>query len=122
MTADLYNLMSEDNAAQLVDAGVKIAFGSFGFGFGSMGSANQGRWLLIEAAYATGYGLSDEDALKAVTINAAEIMGVDDRIGSIEVGKDADVIVLDGYPLSVKTWVEKVFINGEMIQDREGEG
>ena len=121
MTADLYNLMSESNAAELTEAGVKIAFGSFGFGFGSMGSATQGRWLLIEAAYATGYGLSDEDALKAVTINAAEILGVDDRVGSIEVGKDADIIVLDGYPLHMKTWVEKVFINGELIHDRVGQ-
>ena len=118
MNADLYNLMSEENAALLVEAGVKIAIGSFGFGFGSFGGATQGRWLLIEAAYATGYGLSDEDALKAVTINAAEILGVDHRIGSLEEGKDADILILDGYPLHVKTWVEKVFINGEMVHDR----
>jgi imidazolonepropionase-like amidohydrolase len=122
MNADLYNLMSEYNAAELTEAGVKIAFGSFGFGFGSFGGATQGRWLLIEAAYATGYGLSDEDALKAVTIHAAEILGVDDRVGSLEVGKDADIIVLDGYPLDVKTWVEKVIINGDLIHDRAGEG
>jgi imidazolonepropionase-like amidohydrolase len=118
LNADLYNLMSEYNAAMLTDAGIKVAIGSFGFGFGSFGGATQGRWLLIEAAYATGYGLSDEDALKAVTINAAEILGVADRIGSLEAGKDADVLVLDGYPLHVKTWVEKVFINGELIHDR----
>lgn len=118
MTADLYNLMSEYNAAELTEAGVKIAFGSFGFGFGSMGSATQGRWLLIEAAYATGYGLSDEDAMKAVTLNAAQILGVDDRIGSIEAGKDADVIVLDGYPLDIKTWVDVVLIDGEVVHDR----
>jgi imidazolonepropionase-like amidohydrolase len=122
MNADLYNLMSEYNASLLVEAGVKIAFGSFGFGFGSMGSATQGRWLLIEAAYATGYGLSDEDALKAVTINAAEILGVSDRIGSLEAGKDADILVLDGFPLHVKTWVEKVFINGELIHQRQNPG
>ncbi len=118
MTADLYNLMSEYNASLLVEAGVRVALGSFGFGFGSMGRATQGRWLLIEAAYATGYGLSDEDALKAVTIRPAEILGVADRIGSLEVGKDADILVLDGYPLHVKTWVEKVFINGVLIHDR----
>lgn len=122
MNADLYNLMSEDNAAQLVAAGVKIAIGSFGFGFGSFGGATQGRWLLIEAAYATGFGLSDDEALRAITINAAEVLGVADRIGSLEVGKDADLIVLDGYPLHVKTWVEKVFVNGELIHDRAGQG
>jgi imidazolonepropionase-like amidohydrolase len=118
MNADLYNLMSEYNAAELTEAGVTIAIGSFGFGFGSFGGATQGRWLLVEAAYATGYGLSDEDALKAVTINAAEILGVDDRIGSLETGKDADIIVLDGYPLHVKTWVELVMINGEVIHEK----
>ncbi|MFC1661644.1 amidohydrolase family protein, partial [Gemmatimonadota bacterium] len=122
MNADLYNLMSEYNAAELTDAGVKIAFGSFGFGFGSFGGATQGRWLLIEAAYATGYGLSDDEALRAVTLNAAEILGVEDRIGSLEVGKDADIIILDGYPLHVKTWVEKVFINGQLIHERMGPG
>ena len=122
MNADLYNLMSEYNAAQLAEAGVKIAIGSFGFGFGSFGGATQGRWLLIEAAYATGFGLSDDQALRAITINAAEVLGVADRIGSLEVGKDADLIVLDGYPLHVKTWVEKVFVNGELIHDRAGQG
>lgn len=118
MNADLYNLMSEYNAAELVEAGVDIAIGSFGFGFGSFGGATQGRWLLLEAAYATGYGLSDEDALRAVTINAARVLGVEDQIGSLEVGKDADIVVLDGHPLHVKSWVEKVFINGELIYDR----
>jgi imidazolonepropionase-like amidohydrolase len=118
MNADLYNLMSEYNAAELTEAGVTIAIGSFGFGFGSFGGATQGRWLLVEAAYATGYGLSDEDALKAITINAAEILGVDDRVGSLEIGKDADIIVLDGYPLHVKTWVELVMINGAVIHER----
>jgi imidazolonepropionase-like amidohydrolase len=118
MNADLYNLMNEYNAAELTEAGVKVAFGSFGFGFGSFGGATQGRWLLIEAAYATGYGLSDDDALKAVTINAAEILGVANRVGSLEPGKDADVIVLDGYPLDIKTWVDLVMIDGEVVHER----
>jgi imidazolonepropionase-like amidohydrolase len=118
MNADLYNLMSEYNAVELTQAGVKIAIGSFGFGFGSFGGATQGRWLLIEAAYATGFGLSDEDALKAITINAAEILGVDDRVGSLEIGKDADIILLDGYPLHIKTWVDLVMINGEVVHER----
>jgi imidazolonepropionase-like amidohydrolase len=120
MTPELSRMMDERNAAWLTEGGVKVAIASFGFGFGRMGRATQGKWLLLEAGLATSFDLPDEEALKAVTIHAAEILGVDDRIGSLEPGKDADVIVLDGYPLSMKTWVERVFINGEPVYVREG--
>jgi imidazolonepropionase-like amidohydrolase len=83
-----------------------------------MGRATQGKWLLLEAGLATSFDLPDDEALKAVTLYAAEILGVDDRVGSLEPGKDADVVILDGYPLSMKTWVERVFINGEMVYVR----
>ena len=62
-----------------------------------------------------GYGMSDDQVLKAVTLVPAQILGVADRVGSLEVGKDADVIVLDGPPLSVKTWVRRVYVNGELV-------
>ncbi len=117
-TTETYALNDERNAGLLADAGVKIAIASFGRGSGFEGSAYRGRWLLHEAAIATGYGLSDEDALKAVTINAAEILGVDSRLGSIEKGKDADIIILDGEPLKLKTWVTKVIIDGELLYDK----
>ena len=120
MTHDLYREMDEYNAAKMLKAGVKLALGSFGFGFGGFGYATSGRWLLIEAAYLTGFNVSDEDALKMITINAAQILGVDDRVGSLEKGKDADVIILDGYPLRIKTWVDQVFIDGECVYKREG--
>ncbi|MFP4081949.1 MAG: amidohydrolase family protein [Candidatus Aminicenantes bacterium] len=119
VTPGLSRLMDERNAALLSEAGVKIAMGSFGFSFGRFGRAVQGKWLLLEAALAAGFGLPDEEALKAVTINAAEILGVEDRIGSLEPGKDADVIILDGPPLSIKTWVERVYINGEQVYIRK---
>ena len=61
------------------------------------------------------YGLPWEAALRAVTINAAEILGVDDRLGTIENGKIANVIVTTGDPLSIQTEVRYVFIKGEMI-------
>jgi imidazolonepropionase-like amidohydrolase len=115
MTPELSRMMDERNAAWLAEGGVTIAMGSFGFGFGRMGRATQGKWLLLEAGLATSFELPDEGALKAVTLHAAEILGVDDRVGSLEAGKDADVVVLDGYPLSMKTWVERVFIEGEMV-------
>jgi imidazolonepropionase-like amidohydrolase len=114
-TPELLRVMDERNAAMLVKAGVKIAIASYGFGFGGFGDAVQGKWLLLEAGLATGFDLSDDDALKAVTINAAEILGVADRVGSLEPGKDADVLILDGYPLNAKTWVEKVFVDGELV-------
>lgn len=119
LTPEMYTLRDERIAAILAKAGVKIALASFGYGTGYQGSSFQGRWLLLEAALATGFGLSEKDALKAVTINAAEILGVDDRIGTLEKGKDADIIILDGFPLDVKTWVDKVFINGEQVYNRQ---
>jgi len=114
---ELHSIADERNAAWLNEAGVKVAIGSYASSFG--GRATQGRWLLLEAALATANGMSDQDALKAVTINAAEILGVNDRVGSLEPGKDADLIVLDGPPLGLKTWVEKVYINGALAFQRK---
>ncbi|MFH1575176.1 MAG: amidohydrolase family protein [Acidobacteriota bacterium] len=115
---ELHSIADERNAAWLTRAGVKVAIASYASSFG--GKATQGRWLLIEAALATAYGMSEEDALKAVTINAAEILGVDGRVGSIEPGKDADLIILDGPPLGLKTWVERVYIDGTLAYQRGG--
>ena len=65
-------------------------------------------------------GLSWEDGLRSVTINAAEICGVDDRIGSLEANKEADLVILDGDPFEVQTHVEQVWIKGEPV-DLEAE-
>ena len=64
---------------------------------------------------AAAFGLPREEALKAVTIYAAEILGVADRIGSIEQGKIANLIVTDGDPLEIRTQVKHLFINGRSI-------
>jgi len=112
-------LDDERLAGLLTSAGVKIAISSHSFDNGGSGKATQGRWLLLEAALATGLGLSEEEALKAVTIHAAEILGVADRIGSLEIGKDADVVILSGHPLRVETRVEQVFIDGRRSFLRE---
>jgi imidazolonepropionase-like amidohydrolase len=64
---------------------------------------------------ASAFGLPKEEALKAVTIYAAEILGVADRIGSIEQGKIANLIVTDGDPLEIRTQVKHLFINGRAI-------
>jgi imidazolonepropionase-like amidohydrolase len=73
-----------------------------------------GQYLSLLAALAVKGGMAVEDALKAITINAAEILGVADRVGSLEPGKDADVIVLSGHPLDWLTSVELVIVNGEI--------
>jgi len=63
-------------------------------------------------------GATEEEALKMITLNAAWIIGVEDRVGSIEVGKDADLVIWDGYPLSSYGVPEKVLIDGELYFDR----
>jgi len=120
---EIQELENERSAALLVEAGVKIAIGSHSFDLALLsGKGTQGRWLLLEAALATSFGLSEEEALKAVTINAAEILGVDRRVGSLEKGKDGDVIILSGHPLKVESLVEHVFIDGIHSYKRLPEG
>jgi imidazolonepropionase-like amidohydrolase len=73
--------------------------------------------LRLEAALAIREGLPHDVALKAITLNAAEIIGVSDRIGSIEPGKDADLVVFSGSPFELASTIEKVFINGQLIDN-----
>lgn len=113
-----YPTVDERTPARLLSAGVKVAIATFSASFGSLAPGGQGKWLLIDAAVAGGYGMSDEDVLRAVTINAAEILGVANRVGSLTPGKDADVLVLSGDPLSIKTWVERVYVNGELVHEK----
>lgn len=70
------------------------------------------RFMTVYAALAVRFGLSREAALKAMTIHAAEIMGIDDRVGSIAPGKDADFVVWSGDPLDILTRPEKVVVDG----------
>jgi imidazolonepropionase-like amidohydrolase len=114
-----YPPVDERTPARLVAAGVKTAIASFSRAFGSLAPAGTGKWLLLDAAIAAGYGMKDEDILRAVTIVPAEILGVSERVGSIAPGKDADLLILGGDPLSVKTWVERVYVNGELVHQRK---
>ena len=70
--------------------------------------------LRLQAIIAVQEGVSQEDALKAITLNHARIMGIEDRVGSIEKGKDADLVVLSGLPFDSATKVEAVMINGKI--------
>ncbi len=74
--------------------------------------------LPIQAALAYKAGLPEEETLKAITINPAEIMGIGHRVGSIEAGKDADIIILSGHPFDWHTRVEKTLIDGEIVYER----
>jgi imidazolonepropionase-like amidohydrolase len=114
-----YPPLDERTPARLTDAGVKAAIASFSRAFGSLAPAGTGKWLLIDAAIARGYGMSEAAILRAVTLVPAEILGVAERVGSLEPGKDADLLILDGPPLSVKTWVERVYVNGEMVFEKQ---
>ncbi|HVM76117.1 MAG TPA: amidohydrolase [Candidatus Saccharimonadales bacterium] len=99
------------NAVMAMRKGVKVAIKS--------DSEDYTRRLNQEAAKAIRYGgATEEEALKMITINPAWIVGVDDRVGSIDVGKDADLVIWDGYPLSTTGVPNKVFIDGEIYFDR----
>jgi imidazolonepropionase-like amidohydrolase len=93
--------------AQLYKAGVKFAFASF--------SSSFSRNLPYQAAHAVAFGLPYQEALKAVTLNAAEIWGVSDKMGSIDEGKWADLMITDGDPLETKTQVKQLFIKGKPV-------
>jgi imidazolonepropionase-like amidohydrolase len=98
---------------KIAGTGVKVAFAS------AAPKTNLSD-LRTSAIIAAKYGLSPELALKSLTINAAEILGIDQQLGSIEKGKDADLVILNGDPLAPTTGVEMVIINGNIVYQREG--
>lgn len=79
------------------------------------------KWLRLCAAMAMRYGIPEEEALKTVTINPAILARVSDRVGSIEVGKDADLVVFNGPWYEPKSRVDLVFGDGELVYDRSTE-
>jgi imidazolonepropionase-like amidohydrolase len=74
------------------------------------------QYLPLCAAVAVKEGMDEYEALKAITINAAEITGISDRVGSLEIGKDADIIIMDGPPLELKSKVLYTIINGQVVK------
>jgi imidazolonepropionase-like amidohydrolase len=103
------------NATMSMRKGVRVAIKS--------DSEDYTRRLNQEAAKAIRYGgATEEEALKMITLNPAWIVGVDDRVGSIDVGKDADLVIWSGYPLSSYGVPEKVLIDGDVYFDRSQPG
>ena len=98
------------NAALLARRGIRASIHS--------DSGNLIQRLYTEAAVAARYGLSEEDALAAITLHAASGLGVADRIGSIEPGKDADLAIFTRHPLDVYTLVETTILDGRIVHQR----
>ena len=109
---------SNSNPAILAKAGIPLAF-----------RAKEGLWqwpaagmpggdLLEIAAFACRYGMPEEAALRAVTIDAARIAGIADRVGSLEPGKDADILILGGHPFRTTSVPEAVFQDGRLVYRR----
>lgn len=73
------------------------------------------QYLPMCAALAVKAGMDEEEALKAITINAAEILGIEDRVGSLREGKDADVVIWDGHPFELKSTVAYTIIEGKVV-------
>jgi imidazolonepropionase-like amidohydrolase len=108
-----------ENANILKKAGVKFAIIPTSTSFETWGVVGRDMMALpMEAAFAVSGGLDEQTALEAITITAAEIIGVADRLGSLQVGKDADIIILDGHPFHHKTFVETTLINGKIMYEK----
>lgn len=105
---------SMETAGKLHEAGIPVAFQS-----GYEGYVPKSRIARYEAAIAAANGMGMENALHALTLGAAEMLGVDDRVGSLESGKDADVVLFDGDPFEYLTHVKAVIIDGEVVHQAD---
>ena len=104
---DAFHAATYQIAGELSQAGVKVAFAT--------GDSAYVRIVPYHAAMSVAWGMNRDEALKALTINAAEILGVADRVGSLEPGKDANLFIAKGDPLEIRTAVTHVFIEGKDI-------
>ena len=92
-------------------AGVKFAFQTDTSQYGR-------RYLWYQAATAVKHGMKRTEALKSITLYPAQFIGVDNRLGSIQAGKEATLIFLTGDPLDAQSWVDQVMISGEIVYER----
>jgi len=104
--------MNRESAAMLTKAGIPVSIES-----GYEGYVPKTRIVLLEAGAAVAYGFPFEDALRSVTINPARLLGISDRVGSIEVGKDADLVLYNGDPFEYTSNVCVVFIDGVPVSE-----
>jgi hypothetical protein len=114
---------SIENAKILHASGVQVAVRSISSGNNTMGGI-AGRDIIhlpISASFAMRGGLNEQAALESLTIVPARLTGVDHRIGTLEVGKDADCVVTDGNLLNYATFVQWAVVDGTMVYDKQAE-
>ncbi len=104
--------LSLENASKLRAAGIPIALQS-----GFEGYVPKTRIVLFEAGMAAANGLGKQNALASITIDAAKILGIDNRVGSIAVGKDADIAMYDGDPFEWTSHCTGVIVNGKVVSE-----
>jgi imidazolonepropionase-like amidohydrolase len=104
---DAHHAATYKAAGELAQAGVTFAFGT--------GGAANNRLLPYEAAISVAWGLERSRALRAITLDAATILGVADRVGSLEPGKIANLVIANGDPMEMKTQFTHIFINGRNV-------
>lgn len=111
-----------ENAAILKRAGVQFAIIPPSASFTSSTGGIAGRDLMtlpLEAAFAISGGLDEQTALEAITVTPAILLGIDNRVGSLQPGKDADIIILDGHPFHYNTFVQTTIINGKVLYEKQ---
>lgn len=106
--------ISFETASKLKAAGIPFALQS-----GFEGYVPKTRVVLFEAGVAAGNGLKPEEALASITIDAARLLGIDKRVGSLEAGKDADIALYDGDPLEYTTHCTGVLIDGAVVSEEK---
>jgi imidazolonepropionase-like amidohydrolase len=104
--------MNRESATILTKAGIPVSIES-----GYESYVPKTRIILYEASVAVSYGMPFEEALKSITLNPSKLLGIDRRVGSLEIGKDADIVLYDGDPFEYTTKVCKVFIDGELVSN-----
>jgi imidazolonepropionase-like amidohydrolase len=91
---------------------------SFVFQVADSGTSLGTHYYWYQAATAIRYGMSVDAAMKILTLDSAKLLGIDDAVGSIEKGKDADLVILTGEPLDATTWVETTIVGGKVVYEK----
>lgn len=103
--------LNYQTASVLASKNIAFAFDQLGWGLGNRNVRN----LPVPATISVAHGLAEEEAIKAMTIHPANLLGVGDQVGSLEVGKTANIVFWKGSPIHLSSRIEKLIINGRII-------